>query len=43
MPTLGTGMEGSQSVVKVNWDEVPKIRAAFKDDTLDEYSPPAKQ
>lgn len=39
MPSLGTGMEGSQSVVKVNWDEVPKIQKAFKDDTLDSYAP----
>jgi len=42
MPSLGTGMEGSQSVVKVNWDEVPKIKKAFKDDTLDSYTPPKK-
>ena len=42
MPTLGTGREGNQSVVKVNWDEVPKIQKAFKDDTLDSYTPPTK-
>jgi LCP family protein required for cell wall assembly len=42
MPSLGTGMEGKQSVVKVNWDEVPKIQKAFKDDTLDSYTPPPK-
>lgn len=40
MPSLGTGTEGSQSVVKVNWDEVPKIQQAFKDDTLGSYTPP---
>jgi LCP family protein required for cell wall assembly len=42
MPTLGTGMEGSQSVVKVNWDEVPKIQQAFKSDTLDSYVLPTR-
>ena len=42
MPTLGTGNEGGQSIVKVNWDEVPKIQAAFKDDTLDAYTPPTR-
>ena len=42
MPTLGTGMEGNQSVVKVDWAEVPKIQAAFKDDTLDSYTPPTR-
>ena len=42
MPSLGTGTEGNQSVVKVNWDEVPKIQKAFKDDTLDSYTPPPK-
>lgn len=42
MPTLGTGNEGGQSIVKVDWDEVPKIQAAFKDDTLDAYTPPTR-
>lgn len=42
MPTLGVGREGSQSIVKVNWDEVPKIQAAFRNDTLDEYVPPTR-
>ncbi len=42
MPTLGTGREGSQSIVRVNWDEVAKIQAAFKDDTLDAYVPPTR-
>ncbi len=43
MPTLGTGWEGSQSVVNVNWAEVPIIQAAFQDDTLDQYTPPRGQ
>ncbi|MBH0008122.1 LCP family protein [Salinibacterium sp. SWN1162] len=40
MPTLGTGTQGDQSVVNVNWDEVPKIQQAFKNDLLGEYVPP---
>lgn len=40
MPTLGIGSVGGQSIVKVDWDEVPKIQAAFKNDTLDTYTPP---
>jgi LCP family protein required for cell wall assembly len=40
MPSLGTGTEGNQSIVKVNWDEVPKIQKAFDDDTLGSYMPP---
>ena len=42
MPSLGTGMEGNQSVVKVDWAEVPKIQVAFKDDTLGSYTPPTR-
>lgn len=34
MPTLGTGMEGSQSVVYVNWDGVEEIRAAFDEESM---------
>ncbi|EPR77548.1 Cell envelope-associated transcriptional attenuator LytR-CpsA-Psr, subfamily A1 [Leifsonia rubra CMS 76R] len=41
MPSLGTGTAGSQSIVRVNWGEVPKIQRAFKDDTLGSYTPPA--
>jgi polyisoprenyl-teichoic acid--peptidoglycan teichoic acid transferase len=39
MPTLGTGMEGSQSVVYVNWDGVEEIRAAFKEDSMTTFQP----
>lgn len=42
LPTLGTGMEGTQSVVKVDWNEVPKIQQAFKEDTLVSYIPPPR-
>jgi hypothetical protein len=42
MPSLGTGTEGGQSIVKVDWDEVPKIQKAFDDDTLDSYTPPVR-
>lgn len=41
LPSLGTGMEGAQSIVRVNWDEVPKIQDAFANDTLGSYIPPA--
>lgn len=43
MPSLGTGMEGNQSVVHVNWAEVPKIQQAFADDALGSYTPPIKE
>lgn len=39
MPTLGTGMEGSQSVVYVNWDGVEQIRAAFAEESMDAFEP----
>lgn len=40
MPSLGTGTEGNQSVVRVDWDEVPKIQQAFQEDTLGSYTVP---
>lgn len=39
MPTLGTGMEGSQSVVYVNWDGVEEIRAAFDEESMTDFEP----
>ncbi|MCR8670059.1 LCP family protein [Agrococcus sp. HG114] len=39
MPTLGTGMEGSESVVYVNWDGVEQIRAAFDEESMTSFSP----
>jgi LCP family protein required for cell wall assembly len=43
MPSLGTGREGNQSIVRVNWDEVTKIQQAFADDALGSYTPPVKK
>jgi LCP family protein required for cell wall assembly len=37
MPTLGTGTEGTQSVVRVDWDELEEVREHFAEGTLDEY------
>lgn len=37
LPTVGTGMEGDQSVVYVDEGQLPAIRDALRDDTLDEY------
>ncbi|MET4639290.1 LCP family protein [Mycetocola sp. 2940] len=37
MPTRGTGMEGSQSVVNVDWDQLAVLQQHFRDDTLSEY------
>lgn len=39
MPTLGTGMEGSQSVVYVNWDGVEQIREAFDAESMTSFQP----
>lgn len=39
MPTLGVGMEGSQSVVYVNWDGVEEIRAAFDEESMTTFEP----
>lgn len=39
MPTLGTGMEGSQSVVYVNWDGLEEIRAAFDEESMTTFQP----
>jgi LCP family protein required for cell wall assembly len=41
MPTLGTGMQGDQSVVNVDWDQVAVIQQHFRDDTLSGYEVPA--
>lgn len=41
MPTNGTGMIGSQSVVHVNWDGVEQIREAFKEESMSDFTPPA--
>lgn len=37
LPTVGTGMEGDQSVVYVDEGALPAIRDALRTDTLDEY------
>jgi LCP family protein required for cell wall assembly len=39
MPTQGTGTEGSQSVVYVDWDELAVLQQHFRDDTLASYTP----
>ncbi len=39
MPTLGTGMEGSQSVVYVNWDGLEQLRAAFDEESMTTFEP----
>lgn len=38
-PTLGTGMEGSQSIVRPDWDEIEVLREHFRTDTLEDYKP----
>ncbi|GHD41749.1 LytR family transcriptional regulator [Mycetocola manganoxydans] len=42
MPTLGTGMQGDQSVVNVDWDQVAVIKEHFIDDTLSKYEVPVR-
>ena len=37
-PTLGTGMEGKQSVVHPDWEGLATIAEQFRADTLDKYS-----
>jgi len=41
-PTLGTGMEGKQSVVKPDWEGLSEIANHFQEDTLSEYTPTGK-
>ncbi|MDO5700859.1 MAG: LCP family protein [Bowdeniella nasicola] len=41
MPTLGTGMEGRQSVVYLDLDEVAAFGAALRADSTASYRPPA--
>lgn len=38
-PTLGTGTEGAQSVVRPDWDRIDEVRQHFQDDDLSEYDP----
>lgn len=38
-PTLGTGWEGNQSVVRPDWQRIEELREHFKNDTLEEYDP----
>jgi LCP family protein required for cell wall assembly len=40
MPTLGTGMQGDQSVVNVDWAQVAVIQQHFRDDTVAAYKVP---
>ncbi|WP_072314997.1 LCP family protein [Agrococcus sp. Marseille-P2731] len=39
MPTLGTGMEGSQSVVYVNQDGLAEVQAAFDEESMTSFQP----
>ena len=39
MPTLGTGMEGSQSVVYVNQDGLAEVQAAFDEESMTNFQP----
>ncbi|GEK81139.1 LCP family protein [Agrococcus baldri] len=39
MPTLGTGMEGSQSVVYVNEEGLAEVQAAFDEESMTSFSP----
>jgi|SRR5690625_1426889 len=38
-PTLGTGWEGTQSVVRPDWDRIEELRAHFRNDSLADYVP----
>lgn len=38
-PTLGTGWEGSQSVVRPDWDRIEELREHYRNDTLELYEP----
>jgi LCP family protein required for cell wall assembly len=42
-PTLGTGREGNQSIVRVDWKSVEKLRAAFRDGTLVDFAATVKK
>jgi len=39
LPTLGVGTEGDQSVVRVNWEGVEALRAAFKQESMTTFQP----
>lgn len=39
MPTLGTGMEGSQSVVYINEDGLAQVQAAFDEESMTTFQP----
>lgn len=41
-PTLGTGREQGQSIVKPDWDGLARVSAAITDGTLDQYEPTGK-
>ncbi len=43
MPTLGTGMEGSQSVVYGNWEGVEALREAFDQESMTAFQPAAER
>ncbi len=38
-PTLGTGMEGSQSVVYPDWASLEQLALHLQNDTVDQYEP----
>ena len=42
MPTLGTGMVGSQSIVRVDFDALETVKKHFREDTLLGYTPKKK-
>nr|WP_274607058.1 LCP family protein [Agrococcus sp. KRD186] len=43
MPTLGTGMEGSESVVYVNEEGLAQVQEAFDQESMTDFTPPAEQ
>lgn len=38
-PTLGTGQEGSQSIVRPDWERIEVLQQHFQNDTVEEYEP----
>ncbi|SFS03848.1 transcriptional attenuator, LytR family [Agrococcus baldri] len=43
MPTLGTGMEGSESVVYVNEEGLAQVQEAFDQESMTTFTPPAEK
>lgn len=40
LPTTGTGTVGDQSVVLVDYDGLAEVQAAFKEDSMSDFTPP---